>query len=325
MKNTQKGSATLLLVILMLIGIGAGSYYFYTTQKAKLDIGNVATPTNVQGTSTVSSSTEVQTVSKVTLTDKDFLAVVEDPQGRILARGDIDLDGTEDVIILNIQCGASCGVSLFPVLNKNGKAVRINSPEENFAPAFYGSSAAKSEVPDVTIKNGIITLTGPGLDCMKSTTKEDDICTEEKWRIAKSVTYKFDGKNIVQLSVTPLSVADQLKITKGTYRFSEFTQGVGSNQSWYYQLNIKQDGGLGLSGLNIDGFQTAIVMNVNGVTSGNNVDFIFDSYGEGNMGGRYEKGEVLFTVKPTVAGLSIEWKKMEPFLTTSIKGSVFKK
>jgi hypothetical protein len=283
-----------------------------------------ATSTDVQSTSSVATTTEVKSVNKNTLPDSEYLRVIDNPNVKILAKGDIDLDGTEDAILADIQCGASCGTSLLVVFNKNGRPQLLTGPTASFAPAFYGSSAAKSAVSDITIKNGIITLTGLGLDCMNSGSNEGDYCTEEKWNILKSVTYKFDGKDIVQLSVN--SPEEKVKITKGIYEFSEFTTSpVGSNQTWVYKLNLKKDGGLGLNSLNIDGFQQLTFFYVNGDASGDNLDIVFDSYGEGNIGTPYKKGDVLFTLKPTAKGLGIEWKKMLPNLNSNKGGAVFKK
>lgn len=208
MKNKQSGFASILLVILVLVGVGGGAY-FYTKQKNEIKIVDTSLSTDVQGTSTMATTTEVKSVSKTTLSDAEFLKVV--PEGRVLAKGDIDLNGTLDAIILDIQCGASCGASLQVVFNKNGKAELLTSSTANFSPAFYGASAAKSAIPDITIKNGIITLTGQGLDCMKGKATEVDYCSEEKWNISKSVTYKFNGKDIVQLSVTQQSQPESFK------------------------------------------------------------------------------------------------------------------
>ena len=324
MKNSQKGGAAIILIIIILLVIGGG-VYFYSKQNEEIVVEDVnATSTDVQNTSSVATTTEVKAVNSNILPDSEYLRVIDNPNVKILAKGDIDLDGTEDAILSDIQCGASCGTSLLVVFNKNGKPELLTGPTANFAPAFYGSSAAKSAIPNITIKNGIITLTGQGLDCMNNDGSDFDHCTEEKWNIRKSVTYKFDGKKVVQLSVN--SPEQKVKIIKGIYEFSEFTTSpLGSNQTWVYKLNIKQDGGLGLNSLNIDGFQQLTFFYVNGVASGENLDIVFDSYGEGNMGTLYKKGDVLFTLKPRVIGLGVEWKKMSPNLDSSKGGAVFKK
>jgi hypothetical protein len=123
----------------------------------------------------------------------------------ILARGDVDGDGYEDVLVQYLNCGASCSVSLQIVLNEGGKRAVLfkdkNYPD-TFSPAYESSSAAKSEVTGASIKNGIISIAGRGLECMPP--GSEDICTEENWSVVKTATYKFDGSNLVQLSVTPL-------------------------------------------------------------------------------------------------------------------------
>ncbi len=123
----------------------------------------------------------------------------------ILARGDVDGDGYEDVLVEYLNCGASCSVSLQVVLSEGGKRVVLfkgNNYPDTFSPAYESSSAAKSEVTSASIEKGIISITGRGLLCTPP--NSEDVCTEENWNIVKTATYKLDGSNLVQLSVTPL-------------------------------------------------------------------------------------------------------------------------
>ena len=85
------------------------------------------------------------------------------------------------------------------VFNVNNSSAKLLKPTHyaNFEPAYRGSSAVKSNVTNITIKNGIISLTGTALDC------PDAICDEVHQKVVRTVTYKFDGENIVQISVNP--------------------------------------------------------------------------------------------------------------------------
>lgn len=166
--------AVISIIAFSLLGFGV---YFYLNQKNGID-------------------------APESLSDTEFLAVVNNPQARVLVRGDINGDGYEDAIVEDIHCGASCGVELQIVFNENnGHARLFNSTTANFGPAYVGFSAAKSNVTAIAIKDGIISLTGKGLACTSPNAQE--ICTEEKWNIVRTVAYKFDGANIIQLSIEP--------------------------------------------------------------------------------------------------------------------------
>ena len=176
MKNTQRGFISIIAVIIIIAVIGGGAY-IYSSKKTQKDIS---------------------------LPDATFKATVDDPEAKILARGDINGDGFEDAIVREIHCGASCSISLQVVLNEKNitaKLLKDKNYPDTFSPAYLASSAIKSEVTSVSIKNGVISLTGKGLAC--ASPNSEDICTEEKWNVIKIATYKFDGSNIVQLSVTP--------------------------------------------------------------------------------------------------------------------------
>lgn len=298
MKNSQKGNTTFLVLAAILLASGIG-FYFYNKQK---------TTDVVVMDDMIATTTEAKI-----LPDSEFLKVIDDEQGKVLARGDIDLDGTEDAIALDVQCGASCGVSLIVILNKNGKPEILHGDKSAFEPAFYGSSALKSDVPNITIKEGVISLTGKGLDCAPGPE-----CNDQTWNIVKIVKYKYENGKIIQLSVTPdLST---LKLLKGQYNFEEAVTGMG----WRYELNIKNDGGVGLNRLNVDGHMTLLRMYVNGnKNKDGSIDMILDSYGPDNMSEPYKKYDILFTLIPTEKGFLIVWKKMQPNLDSSKDGSMF--
>jgi len=117
-------------------------------------------------------------------------------------QGDINSDGYEDAIVEEIHCGgASCSVGLQIVFNEKNSTARFfePTPYQNFEPSYKGSSARKSELTSVTIKDGIISLTGKGLACGF----QDIFCQDEEWHMIRTVNYKFDGKELIQLSVNP--------------------------------------------------------------------------------------------------------------------------
>lgn len=140
----------------------------------------------------------------VSISDNDLRYAVGVDDLDILARGDVNGDGYEDVLVEYLDCGASCAVNLQIVLNEGGKRAVLlkgkNYPD-TFSPAYESSSAAKSEITSASIKDGIISITGRGLECTPPNSEET--CTEENWNIVKTVTYEFDGGSLVQTSVTP--------------------------------------------------------------------------------------------------------------------------
>lgn len=175
--QTQKGStAKIISIIVALILAGFGIYSF--THKTVVEAPAVDT---------------IRTETK-SLADSAFTDFLNDPESRVLARGDINNDGFEDAIVQEIHCGASCGVTLAVVLNENNTTVKlmdINS-YNNFEPGFRSSGAATSDVKNITITKGVITFTGSGLDC-------GDSCTAEKWDEVKTIKYKYQNGTIVRM------------------------------------------------------------------------------------------------------------------------------
>lgn len=323
MKNIQKGFIGIFAIVLIALAVIGGEVYVYSTQKSYIDvpIAHVDTTSNTSSSTTSNTVTPTISSNKTGLSDAVFLAAVGANATKVRARGDINGDGYEDAIVEEIHCGAGCSLDLEIVFNQKNTSAKLFNPPQyaNFEPSYRGSSAIKSNVTDITIKNGIISFTGTALEC------PDSICDEAHRNTVRTVTYKFDGTKIVQLSVNP--PLEQAKITKGAYEFGEFASGNGrSNQTWVYKLNIKNEGGVGDIALTVDGFQTMTNIYAKGVTSSQgSLDVVFDSYGQDNMFTPYKKGDVLFTLEPTYDGLSIEWKKMQPNLQQNVSGVFFSK
>ena len=166
-------------VTIAILIIGAIAYY-YLNQKAK------PLPENKQ-------TILATTTRPLTMGDNMFIAATTDADAQILARGDLNNDTFEDAIVAVAFCGASCSLTLNIVLNIENKATKTLD-DVNFQ-GYKSSSATKSDVSLVTIKDGIITLTGKGLDC-------DDECTEEKWNIEKTIQYRLEKEKVVR--ITPL-------------------------------------------------------------------------------------------------------------------------
>ena len=197
--EAQKSFAGIAVVILMTLAVIGGGVYFYSKQKVPLKVVDTQVETQVE---TQVDPTNTGNPGTAVISDASFKTAVGDPEAKILAKGDVNGDGYEDAVVQEIHCGASCSVSLQVVLNKKNitaKLVKDKNYPDTFSPAYQATSAVKSEVTSVSIKNGIISLTGTGLAC--TTPGSEDVCTEDKWNVIKTATYRFDGSNIVQLSV----------------------------------------------------------------------------------------------------------------------------
>ncbi len=179
MKNSKAGSVGVIVLIVVAAVALALAYYYFTPKSPAV------TP-------------EVISPVATTISDTDFIEASDDPEGKVLARGDINGDGYEDALVQELHCGASCGVNLAVIFSdKDGKLTTLSSEYSTFEPAFVGSSAAKSDVKEVSIKDGVISLTGNGLACTPPGSEEP--CTEDKWNVERTVTYKFNGTKIVQI------------------------------------------------------------------------------------------------------------------------------
>lgn len=238
--NNQSGFISILLAIIILVGIGIG-VYFYSGQKNEVEVEDVQVATDLQSTTTPATTTDVKVVAKTILPDSAFLKdfIKYDSNAKIVARGDINSDGYEDAIVQVVSCGASCSIDLVAVLNLgNNKTEGIMNSD--FGPAYVGSSAAKSNVTNVEIKNGIISLIGTGLECTNGVTSESNLCTQDKWSVVKTVKYKYDGRSIVQLSVFPIQKSAALLKECPTFKvINQMPTTIPNNNppSTYFILN----------------------------------------------------------------------------------------
>lgn len=136
--------------------------------------------------------TPLATSTKVVLGDNMFIAATQDADATILAKGDLNNDTFEDAIMAVVFCGASCSLSLEVILNVENRSTR--ALDNVSFDGYKSSSATKSDLSAVTIENGVITLTGKGLDCLED-------CTEEKWNVEKTIQYRLESDKIVRLTI----------------------------------------------------------------------------------------------------------------------------
>jgi hypothetical protein len=174
----MKNSIKILITVLILIILG-GSFYIY---KIKKD-GNTEPFVPIV-------STNLPNKNK-SLTDKEFTKTSEDPEAKILARGDLNNDGFEDAIVAETFCGASCSVNLAVILNKDNKTT--SAVENNRFEGYTAGTALQSDVQEIKIEGGTISITGRGLDCGYT-------CNEEKWNVIKTLRYELIEDNITRIS-----------------------------------------------------------------------------------------------------------------------------
>ena len=165
----------LLKVSALILAVSAIAYY-YINQK-------VDTPVVIENNT-------LATTTPIVMGDNMFIAATQDADATILAKGDLNNDKLDDAIVAVAFCGASCSLTLNVVLNIDNRSTDIL--DNVFFDGYKSSSATKSDLSVVKIEDGIITLTGKGLDC-----GED--CTEEKWNVEKTIQYKLEGKKIVRI------------------------------------------------------------------------------------------------------------------------------
>lgn len=186
MNKYNKGSTKILITVIFavilvaVISFYAGSKFTYRNMVMKSMVEKA--PTQDSGLV----NTEVQTVDnqvidKPVITDKAIVDYYNDPSRQdvkmiynvikpgfisakstqyptmeeltVLARGDIDLDGYEDVVLHLFSCGASCANGLKTILNdKKGGIVEVMTgfPDQGYKPSYTNAS----------ISNGILTITG---------------------------------------------------------------------------------------------------------------------------------------------------------------------
>jgi hypothetical protein len=313
MKNYQKGFITpLVWGIVALLAVGLGSY-IYINQSSNTPVATTSySSVNTQATS--STQNQPSTLNSNNLTDAQFIAAgSDDPQAKVVARGDINGDGYEDAIVQEVHCGASCSIGLQVVFNDHNSSAKLfhSTKYETFEPAYMSSSAAKSEITNISIKNGIISLTGMGLACTTPGTEE--ACTQEKWNVVRTVTYKFNGTDIVQLSVVSL--------TQNLPSSSENILTDGYSLNYDYQINPN-----GSNGKPIDDY----LFKTKGqkIIIPTNISAVFDGNIRQNLTGGTLKGESLSShfflsnpVEPSTVFFSTdnqEWTDTSCKITSSI-------
>lgn len=171
MKNPIK-----ILIIILILAISGGLYFHSINKTEIMSNENKAT-------------TSVKVLSS-SLTDAEFIKSSADPEGKVLVRGDMNGDKYEDAIVAETFCGASCTINLAIVLNQDNKMTKLI--DNTHFDGYLSGTALKSDVSSISIENGIITLTGRGLDCGEN-------CTEDKWNVIKKLQYELIENDIVRL------------------------------------------------------------------------------------------------------------------------------
>lgn len=189
MKNNLKGSIVPLLIVIIAILIIGGGIYIYSQKNKTQDVVNVEN-------SNLSSTTVSKVISNNNnLTDEVFIKeATTDYNGKVVARGDVNGDGYEDAIVQGVTCGASCSINLYVVLNNKNTNTQLAVLGDGFT-GYMPSSAVKSQLTNVTIQDGTISLTGYGLDCGGDLSSDSNICTQEKWNVLKTIKFKLDSTN----------------------------------------------------------------------------------------------------------------------------------
>ncbi len=90
---------------------------------------------------------------------------------KVVARGDVNDDGYEDVVVAGLWCWASCGNSLGVIINSGGKEAVSKYLDSGF-PGWEGSGAGKTTLKTVVIKDGIISVTAQNFNDFKGTSSD---------------------------------------------------------------------------------------------------------------------------------------------------------
>jgi hypothetical protein len=106
--------------------------------------------------------------------------------------------------------------------------------------------------------------------------------------------------------------------SNGTYEFGEFAP---PDQTWVYTVKIKNES----AELTVNGFETDLDIKAHTVQNGGGYNIVFDSYGDHRTPSLYGPGDVLLSLYPAEAGMSVEWRKMQPNLNENKEGKVFTK
>lgn len=151
------------------------------------------------------SSIRGEIASVKALPDIFFTDAIKDPELqdiKVLARGDINQDNFEDAIVIAYSCGAGCTYSLNVVLNNNNQSV--NAKYMDFDGVEGSPAAFKSLLSEISINDGIISITGSLLDCKRESeaTIVDATCETSENNQAlyyKTIQYRFDGTKMMRL------------------------------------------------------------------------------------------------------------------------------
>ncbi len=188
--NTQKGFAPILLILVGLIVIGGGIYFYVKNKVVEQKNSEQIIATS---TKTVKEEPVIAAKINTSLSDKTVDKLLESMKtvefkGELvkvnvgfsnITKGDINGDGYEDVLFISTTCGVSCGSSLSAIINlKNDTGKIISLDEENY---IRTSSAAQTEITGILINNSVISITANGFIGV------------EPWN--KSVTKKFKVEN----------------------------------------------------------------------------------------------------------------------------------
>lgn len=101
-----------------------------------------------------------------------------------ITRGDINNDGYEDALVVEGHCGASCGNSIYIVLNQKngiGKLIGVSIDKH------ISSGASQTSIKNITINDGIVAITANGF---KDSSNWDTLVTKE---------FRFDGSNLIEV------------------------------------------------------------------------------------------------------------------------------
>ena len=101
-----------------------------------------------------------------------------------ITRGDINNDGYEDALVEEGHCGASCGTSIYAVLNQKngiGKLIGVNID------TLVSSGASQTYVKSITIKDRVISITANGFG---DSANWDDLVTKN---------FRFDGSKLIEI------------------------------------------------------------------------------------------------------------------------------
>lgn len=190
MTKYNKGSAaiiTAVIVALILVAVGSfyiGASYVYRSHSIELQpqsqvVNNSSDTKNTN--SAAGANTNTQEVAKPVITDEAIAAYFNKEDNSdatmvykvirpgfisaksteysamhelgVVARGDINSDGYEDIVLASFSCGASCGDNLIPLLNdKNGGVIGFKSSLDG----YYGFKPRYSKT---SIKDGIVYTT----------------------------------------------------------------------------------------------------------------------------------------------------------------------